>query len=87
MFQEFLDKRKMTEFGSLALVDQEEGKNISLPGVKKGDMAARNWKPEVRVSCVQFSPTGKFPSHCRAVEDIEDNSKIIFLISEQKHML
>ena len=50
----------MTEFGSLALVDQEEGRDVSLPGVKKGDMAARHWKPEVRVSSVQFSPTGLF---------------------------
>ena len=49
----------MTEFGSLALVDQEEGRDVSLPGVKKGDMAARHWKPEVRVSSIQFSPTGK----------------------------
>ena len=60
IFQEFLDKRKMTEFGSLALVDEEEGRDVSLPGVKKGDMAARHWKPEVRVSSVQFSPTGMF---------------------------
>ena len=50
----------MTEFGSLALVDQAEGKSIDLPGVRKGDMAARHWKPEVRVSSVQFSPTGQF---------------------------
>lgn len=57
--EEYLDKRKMTEFGSLALVDTEEGKDISLPGVKKGDMSSRHWKPEVRVSCVKFSPTGR----------------------------
>ncbi|XP_052797070.1 periodic tryptophan protein 2 homolog [Mya arenaria] len=57
--EEFLDRRKMTEFGSLALVDTEEGKDVSLPGVKKGDMSSRHWKPEVRVSCVQFSPTGR----------------------------
>ena len=48
----------MTEFGSLALVDEDEGKAIDLPGVKKGEMSSRHWKPEVRVSCVQFSPTG-----------------------------
>ena len=40
-------------------MDEEEGVDISLPGVKKGDMSARHWKPEVRVSCIQFSPTGK----------------------------
>ncbi|KAL4230154.1 U3 snoRNP protein [Mactra antiquata] len=57
--EEFLDRKKMTEFGSLALVDTEEGKDISLPGVKKGDMSSRHWKPEVRVSCVKFSPTGR----------------------------
>ena len=60
--QEFLDRRKMTEWGSLALVDEGEGdvagKSISLPGVRSGDLSSRHWKPEVRVSCVQFSPTG-----------------------------
>ena len=49
----------MTEFGSLALVDEESGKRISLPGVRSGDMASRHFKPEVTVSCVQFSPTGR----------------------------
>jgi periodic tryptophan protein 2 len=53
----------MTEWGSLALVDEGQGevngKSISLPGVKAGDMSSRMWKPEVRVSCVHFSPTGK----------------------------
>ncbi|KAJ8297869.1 hypothetical protein KUTeg_024400 [Tegillarca granosa] len=61
--EEYLDKKKMTEWGSLALVDQGEGesdgKNISLPGVKKGDMSSRHWKPEVRVTSIQFSPTGR----------------------------
>jgi len=60
--QEFLDRRKMTEWGSLSLVDEGEGdvagKSISLPGVRSGDLSSRHWKPEVRVSCVQFSPTG-----------------------------
>ena len=53
----------MTEFGSLALVDEgqdgRDGKSISLPGVRKGDMSSRHWKPEVRVTGVHFSPTGK----------------------------
>jgi periodic tryptophan protein 2 len=53
----------MTEFGSLALVEEgqgdEDGRDISLPGVKKGDMSMRHWKPEVRVGCVRFSPTGR----------------------------
>lgn len=36
--QEFLDRRKMTEFGSLALVDDGDGDgvHISLPGVRRG---------------------------------------------------
>lgn len=61
--EEFLDRRKMTEFGSLALVDDgagdEEGVNISLPGVRKGDMSSRHFKPEIRVSSLRFSPTGR----------------------------
>ena len=57
--QEFLDRRKMTEFGSLSLVEQEaDGQTISLPGVRKGELSHRSFKPEVRVSAVQFSPTG-----------------------------
>uniref|UniRef100_A0A1A7YT44 PWP2 periodic tryptophan protein homolog n=1 Tax=Iconisemion striatum TaxID=60296 RepID=A0A1A7YT44_9TELE len=61
--EEFLDRRKMTEFGSLALVDEGAGDgdevNISLPGVRKGDMSSRNFKPEIRVSSLRFSPTGR----------------------------
>lgn len=54
----------MTEFGSLALIDMgqdedENGKNIRLPGVKKGDHSSRHFKPEILVTCVRFSPTGK----------------------------
>lgn len=40
-FQEFLNRRKMTEFGNLALIDQdagvEDGVAVPLPGVKKGE--------------------------------------------------
>lgn len=38
-----------------------EGGNVKirLPGVKKGDMASRSFKPEVRVFSLQFSPTGQ----------------------------
>ncbi|KAM8904797.1 PWP2 small subunit processome component [Spinachia spinachia] len=61
--EEFLDRRKMTEFGSLALVDEgagdEDGVNISLPGVRRGDMSSRHFKPEIRVSSLRFSPTGR----------------------------
>lgn len=52
----------MTEFGSLALVDDASDKKnstIDLPGVVKGDHSARSFKPEIQVSCVQFSPTGR----------------------------
>ncbi|XP_038138082.1 PWP2 small subunit processome component [Cyprinodon tularosa] len=61
--EEFLDRRKMTEFGSLALVDDaagdEDGVDISLPGVRRGDMSSRHFKPEIRVSSLRFSPTGR----------------------------
>jgi len=51
----------MTEFGNRALIEHREDGNVSLrlPGVKSGDMASRRVKPEVRVLCLQFSPTGK----------------------------
>lgn len=54
----------MTEFGNMALVEQREpleGGNVAikLPGVKRGDLAARNLKPEVNVFAVRFSPTGQ----------------------------
>ncbi|XP_037552519.1 PWP2 small subunit processome component [Nematolebias whitei] len=61
--EEFLDRRKMTEFGSLALVDEGAGDgdevNISLPGVRTGDMSSRHFKPEIKVSSLRFSPTGR----------------------------
>lgn len=48
----------------MALVEQRdelEGGNIAirLPGVQKGDMATRNFKPEVNVFSVRFSPTAQ----------------------------
>ncbi|NWS41967.1 PWP2 protein, partial [Probosciger aterrimus] len=59
----YLDRRKMTEFGSMALIDggagDEDGVAIPLPGVKRGDMSYRHFKPEIRVTCLQFSPTGR----------------------------
>ncbi|XP_032485862.1 periodic tryptophan protein 2 homolog isoform X1 [Phocoena sinus] len=61
--EEFLNRRKMTEFGNLALIDQdameEGGVPIPLPGVKKGDMSSRHFKPEIRVTSLRFSPTGR----------------------------
>lgn len=54
----------MTEFGNMALIEEREefeGGNVALrlPGVLKGDMASRNFKPEVKVFSVRFSPTGQ----------------------------
>lgn len=50
--QEFLDRRKMTEFGSLALVDEGagdgDGVNISLPGVRRGTTLTPTLKPDTR---------------------------------------
>ncbi|XP_066517499.1 PWP2 small subunit processome component [Hoplias malabaricus] len=61
--EEFLDRRKMTEFGSLALVDEGtgdgDGVQLSLPGVRRGDMSSRHFKPEIRVTSLRFSPTGR----------------------------
>ncbi|XP_041972804.1 periodic tryptophan protein 2 homolog [Aricia agestis] len=61
---DYINRRFLTEFGNMALVEErgelEGGSvNIRLPGVKAGDMADRNVKPEVRVHCVRFSPTGE----------------------------
>lgn len=63
-FQEFINRRNITEFGNMALVEkreQFEGGNVAirLPGVQKGDMASRNYKPEIRVFSVRFSPTAQ----------------------------
>ncbi|XP_062060510.1 periodic tryptophan protein 2 homolog [Lepus europaeus] len=60
--EEFLNRRKMTEFGNLALIDQDAGEDgvaVPLPGVKKGDMSSRHFKPEIRVTSLRFSPTGR----------------------------
>ncbi|XP_058465461.1 periodic tryptophan protein 2 homolog [Malaya genurostris] len=61
---EFLNRRNITEFGNIALIEEREqleGGNVSikLPGVKRGDLAARNIKPEVNVFAVRFSPNGQ----------------------------
>ncbi|XP_046394793.1 periodic tryptophan protein 2 homolog [Ischnura elegans] len=61
---DFINRRNMTEFGNLALVEEREDDtngplSIRLPGVRSGDMASRSFKPEVRVFSLQFAPTGQ----------------------------
>lgn len=61
---DFINRRKLTEFGNVGLVeerDEKEGGNVTLklPGARKGDMSERSFKPEVRVFSLQFSPTGQ----------------------------
>ncbi|SMN18357.1 similar to Saccharomyces cerevisiae YCR057C PWP2 Conserved 90S pre-ribosomal component essential for proper endonucleolytic cleavage of the 35 S rRNA precursor at A0, A1, and A2 sites [Maudiozyma saulgeensis] len=62
---EFLNSSKMTEAGSLDLID-EDGENSdledridnTLPGSRRGgDLSTRKLRPEVRVTSVEFSPT------------------------------
>ncbi|KAL7307553.1 hypothetical protein TKK_0000247 [Trichogramma kaykai] len=61
---DFINRRKLTEFGNMNLVEEREetegGKvTLRLPGVRKGDMASRSIKPEIRVYDLQFAPTGQ----------------------------
>lgn len=64
--QEVLNSRDMTEAGPRGLIDEtgeasdlEDRIDRTLPGAKRGDAAARNTRPEVRVTGVAFSPTGR----------------------------
>ncbi|CAG9562910.1 unnamed protein product [Danaus chrysippus] len=57
---DFINRRNITEFGNMALVEEREELEggevrVRLPGVSGGDMADRRLKPEVRVWCVRFS--------------------------------
>lgn len=61
---EYLSHRSLCEFGNKSLIEEREqleGGNIAikLPGVRKGDVTARNYKPEVKVFSVKFSPSGQ----------------------------
>ncbi|KAL1491824.1 hypothetical protein ABEB36_012361 [Hypothenemus hampei] len=61
---DFINRRKLTEFGNLALIEEREEREggpvaINLPGVRNGDLSSRAIKPEVRVLSLQFSPTGQ----------------------------
>lgn len=69
--QEFLNSRNMTEAGPQGLIDEtgeasdiEDRKDKTLPGARRGDDGARTTRPEVRVTSVSFSPTGR--SFCAA---------------------
>lgn len=94
-FKEFINRRNLTEFGNMALVEQREeleGGNIPirLPGVQKGDMAARNFKPEVKVFCVKFSPTGQaFAAACTEGLCIYtlDKGRIVKLLNKETFSL
>lgn len=61
---EFINRRNLTDFGNIALIEEREeleGGNvkISLPGTLKNDVASRNYKPEVGVTSLRFSPNGQ----------------------------
>ncbi|XP_039956315.1 periodic tryptophan protein 2 homolog [Bactrocera tryoni] len=61
---EYINRRNLTEFGNMALVETREeleGGNVAIgmPGVQKGDMASRNFKPKIKVFAVRFMPTGQ----------------------------
>ncbi|KAJ5343972.1 uncharacterized protein N7506_003796 [Penicillium brevicompactum] len=69
--QEILNSRDLTEAGPRALIDEtgeasdhEERVDRTLPGAKRGDAGARTTRPEVRVTSVDFAPTGR--SFCAA---------------------
>eukprot|EP00124_Ichthyophonus_hoferi_P002564 Ihof_evm3s179 gene=Ihof_evmTU3s179 len=60
-----LNSKNMTEAGPLSLLsdsdhsDVEDRKDVSMPGVQKGDLSRRKTRPEVRTKSLQFSPTGR----------------------------
>ncbi|GLV37986.1 uncharacterized protein CBL_07783 [Carabus blaptoides fortunei] len=69
---DFVNRRKMTEFGNLALVEereQTEGGNVAvkLPGAKKGDMSARSVKPELGITPTSVRETLAKQDHTNAL--------------------
>ena len=57
---ETLNRRKMSDFGNLALIeDRSDGTALQLPGTKHADMSSRTFKMEIRVAALRFSPTGR----------------------------
>lgn len=69
--QEFLNNRNLIEGGAAGTID-EQGEESDLearidhtmPGSRRGDMSTRRTVPEVNVSAIAFSPTGR--SFCAA---------------------
>ncbi|GBE83819.1 Periodic tryptophan protein 2 homolog [Sparassis crispa] len=64
--QDFLDSRRLTDAGNLDLIDArgensdlEDRRDDELPGARRGDMARRRYRAEVRTTCVRFAPTGR----------------------------
>ena len=64
--QEFLNSKFLTEGGPQALIDRqgeesdlEDRLDRKIPGSKRGDAGSRATKPEVRVTSLAFSPTGR----------------------------
>lgn len=64
--QEFLNSRNLIEGGAAGLIDDQgeepelEGRiDRTMPGARRGDMSRRQRAPEVRVSALAFSPTGR----------------------------
>ena len=64
--QEFLNSRNLTEAGPRGLIDEqgeasdlEDRIDRTVPGATRGDLSARRTQPEIRVTAVAFSPTGR----------------------------
>ncbi|KAH0559711.1 hypothetical protein GP486_003772 [Trichoglossum hirsutum] len=64
--QEFLNSRNITEAGPVELLDEqgeeselEDRIDRTLPGASRGDPSMRKARPEVRISAIAFSPTGR----------------------------
>jgi len=57
---ETINRRKMTEFGNLATIeDRTAGTSLKLAGSKVTDKSSRTLQLQVRVSQLQFAPTGR----------------------------
>uniref|UniRef100_T2MD28 Periodic tryptophan protein 2 homolog n=1 Tax=Hydra vulgaris TaxID=6087 RepID=T2MD28_HYDVU len=63
----YLHSKNISSAGAIDMIDldkqsddDDDSKNdISLPGVKKGDMCSRKVQPEIQTKCLRFSPTGR----------------------------